>query len=190
MDYNSQIFKLFDTAITYTLCFAFVTGLFLIVKKVYYGKDKCENLFLNSVIPVVIVIVTIIVKFLLMSFLRTLNLYSSVEKIFAIGMVVVIIYIYVFILSLLVRLLFKGFAVNYPVNNNFFVRLLKVLHIACLIADLTIVGALFGVPIFLVLWVLQYIFANEKNPFFAFRVYSPKSYKEEEIIDVEELKEN
>ncbi|MBZ7949667.1 hypothetical protein H2260_04505 [Campylobacter sp. RM10534] len=34
-------------------------------------------------------------------------------------------------------------------------------------------------------WVLQYIFANEKNPFFVFRKYNPKSYTEEEIIDVE-----
>ncbi|EID8610610.1 hypothetical protein AB8680_001392 [Campylobacter jejuni] len=70
-------------------------------------------------------------------------------------------------------------------NNNFLTRLLKVLHIACLVADLTIIGAFFGIPIFLALWILQYVFANEKNPFFVFRKYNPKPYQEEDIIDVE-----
>ncbi|MCH3816287.1 hypothetical protein LZB41_01095 [Campylobacter jejuni] len=33
--------------------------------------------------------------------------------------------------------------------------------------------------------IFQYIFANEKNPFFVFKKYNPKPYQEEDIIDVE-----
>lgn len=65
------------------------------------------------------------------------------------------------------------------------IRVLRVLFILSFIADLTIIGLFVGIPLFLILWGIQYIIYNEKNPFFVFRKYNPKPYQEEDIIDVE-----
>ncbi|EAI1303062.1 hypothetical protein EUB29_05210 [Campylobacter coli] len=62
-----------------------------------------------------------------------------------------------------------------------FIRALRVPFIA----DLTIIGLFVGIPLFLILWGIQYIIYGEKNPFFVFKKYNPKPYQEEDIIDVE-----
>ncbi|HEE9620129.1 TPA: hypothetical protein R8E66_001223 [Campylobacter coli] len=62
-----------------------------------------------------------------------------------------------------------------------FIRALRVLFILSFIADLTIIGLFVGIPLFLILWGIQYIIYGEKNPFFVFA----KPYQEEDIIDVE-----
>ncbi|EOA0665813.1 hypothetical protein ACHJZ8_000859 [Campylobacter coli] len=62
-----------------------------------------------------------------------------------------------------------------------FIRALRVPFIA----DLTIIGLFVGVPLFLILWGIQYIIYGEKNPFFVFAKHNPKPYQEEDIIDVE-----
>ncbi|EAI4666611.1 hypothetical protein Q2787_000547 [Campylobacter jejuni] len=66
-----------------------------------------------------------------------------------------------------------------------FIRALRVLFILSFIADLTIIGLFVGIPLFLILWGIQYIIYGEKNPFFVFAKYNPKPYQEEDIIDVE-----
>ncbi len=171
-----------DVIFTWAFCFIFIYAIFYTIKKIYYGNDKCKNFIFDSAIA--IIVITVITKILLISFLRSLNVYG-VDVILVMMGIAVGIYAYVFALTVLLRLTFKGIEVNYPVSNSSVIRLLKVLHIACLVADLTIIGAFFGIPIFLALWIFQYIFANEKNPFFVFRKYNPKSYQEEDIIDVE-----
>ncbi|EAH6360085.1 hypothetical protein CXE34_07805 [Campylobacter coli] len=65
------------------------------------------------------------------------------------------------------------------------IRVLRVLFILSFIADLTIIGLFVGIPLFLILWGIQYIIYNKKNPFFVFKKYNPKPYQEEDIIDVE-----
>ncbi|HEF9865290.1 TPA: hypothetical protein SB204_001222 [Campylobacter coli] len=62
-----------------------------------------------------------------------------------------------------------------------FIRALRVPFIA----DLTIIGLFVGIPLFLILWGIQYIIYGEKNPFFVFAKHNPKPYQEEDIIDVE-----
>lgn len=62
-----------------------------------------------------------------------------------------------------------------------FIRALRVPFIA----DLTIIGLFVGIPLFLILWEIQYIIYGEKNPFFVFAKHNPKPYQEEDIIDVE-----
>jgi hypothetical protein len=49
------------------------------------------------------------------------------------------------------------------------IRALRVLYILSFLLDLTIVGALIGIPLFLVLWAMQYIFINQANPLFVFK---------------------
>lgn len=182
--YSEQFFDFLDIILTWLFCFICVFGLFYIINKIYYDDDEYKNFIFTSIIP--IIILTIIAKIFLILSLRILRFEHTIDELIAIILSIIVgIYIYIIILTLLARLIFKGFAVNYPVNNNFLTRLLKVLHIACLVADLTIIGAFFGIPIFLALWILQYVFANEKNPFFVFRKYNPKPYQEEDIIDVE-----
>ncbi|AHK73214.1 hypothetical protein DFW56_05175 [Campylobacter coli] len=66
-----------------------------------------------------------------------------------------------------------------------FIRALRVLFILSFIADLTIIGLFVGIPLFLILWGIQYIIYGEKNPFFVFAKHNPKPYQEEDIIDVE-----
>ncbi|EOH3683470.1 hypothetical protein [Campylobacter sp. CNRCH_2014_2452] len=64
------------------------------------------------------------------------------------------------------------------------IRLLRVLFILSFIADLTIVGLFVGVPLFLILWGIQYIVYGEKNPFFVFKKdINDKKPKEE--LDIE-----
>ncbi|QCD44420.1 hypothetical protein [Campylobacter mucosalis] len=53
-------------------------------------------------------------------------------------------------------------------KNEKTIRALKVLYILSFILDLTIVGAFIGVPLFLVLWALQYIFLGKGRPFYVF----------------------
>ncbi|EDP5052477.1 TPA: hypothetical protein SFZ67_001057 [Campylobacter jejuni] len=65
-----------------------------------------------------------------------------------------------------------------------FIRALRVLFILSFIADLTIIGLFVGIPLFLILWGIQYIIYGEKNPFFVFKKYNSKPYQED-IIDVE-----
>ncbi|HEF3586501.1 TPA: hypothetical protein R9142_000738 [Campylobacter coli] len=64
-----------------------------------------------------------------------------------------------------------------------FIRALRVLFILSFIADLTIIGLFVGIPLFLILWGIQYIIYGEKNPFFVFAKHNPKPYQEEDIID-------
>lgn len=66
-----------------------------------------------------------------------------------------------------------------------FIRALRVLFILSFIADLTIIGLFVDIPLFLILWWIQYIIYGEKNPFFVFAKHNPKPYQEEDIIDVE-----
>ncbi|EOZ8029546.1 hypothetical protein ACQWQ9_000190 [Campylobacter coli] len=66
-----------------------------------------------------------------------------------------------------------------------FIRALRVLFILSFIADLTIIGLFVGIPLFLILWGIQYIIYGEKNPFFVFAKHNPKPYQKEDIIDVE-----
>ncbi|ALW01241.1 hypothetical protein FZ832_02900 [Campylobacter jejuni] len=65
-----------------------------------------------------------------------------------------------------------------------FIRALRVLFILSFIADLTIIGLFVGIPLFLILWGIQYIIYGEKNPFFVFAKHNSKPYQED-IIDVE-----
>lgn len=170
----AQLFDFLDIVFTWAFCFIFIYAIFYTIKKIYYGNNECKNFIFNSAIP--IIVATVISKNLLILFLRSLHIYGFDVILVMVGMAVGI-YAYILALTILLRLIFKGIEVDYPVRNNFLTRLLKVLHIACLLADLTIIGAFFGIPVFLALWVLQYIFANEKNPFFVFRKYDPKSYR-------------
>ncbi|KQI13687.1 hypothetical protein [Campylobacter coli] len=64
-----------------------------------------------------------------------------------------------------------------------FIRALRVLFILSFIADLTIIGLFVGIPLFLILWGIQYIIYGEKNPFFVFAKHNPKPYQKEDIID-------
>ncbi|EKI3387555.1 hypothetical protein PEZ17_001788, partial [Campylobacter coli] len=66
-----------------------------------------------------------------------------------------------------------------------FIKALRVLFILSFIADLTIIGLFVGIPLFLILWGIQYIIYGEKNPFFVFAKHNPKPYQKEDIIDVE-----
>lgn len=66
-----------------------------------------------------------------------------------------------------------------------FIKALRVLFILSFIADLTIIGLFVGIPLFLILWGIQYIIYGEKNPFFVFPKHNPKPYQKEDIIDVE-----
>lgn len=70
-----------------------------------------------------------------------------------------------------------------------FIRALRVLFILSFIADLTIIGLFVGIPLFLILWGIQYIIYGEKS-FFVFAKHNPKPYQEEDIIDVEVEDEN
>ncbi|EDO7608892.1 hypothetical protein GOH27_08695 [Campylobacter coli] len=64
------------------------------------------------------------------------------------------------------------------------IRVLRVLFILSFIADLTIIGLFVGIPLFLILWGIQYIIYNEKNPFFVFKKdINDKKSKEE--LDIE-----
>ncbi|HIC4155408.1 TPA: hypothetical protein ACW4YZ_001896 [Campylobacter jejuni] len=65
------------------------------------------------------------------------------------------------------------------------IRVLRVLFILSFITDLTIIGLFVGIPLFLILWGIQYIIYGEKNPFFVFAKHNPKPYQKEDIIDVE-----
>ncbi|HFU5761810.1 TPA: hypothetical protein ACH6IF_000620 [Campylobacter jejuni] len=65
-----------------------------------------------------------------------------------------------------------------------FIRALRVLFILSFIADLTIIVLFVVIPLFLILWGIQYIIYGEKNPFFVFVKHNSKPYQED-IIDVE-----
>ncbi|EHH1549159.1 hypothetical protein J7F82_001187, partial [Campylobacter coli] len=65
------------------------------------------------------------------------------------------------------------------------IRVLRVLFILSFIADLTIIGLFVGIPLFLILWGIQYIIYNEKNPFFVFKKdINDKKSKEEMDIEL------
>lgn len=171
--YGSYLSIILDVAFTWGFIYIYTFGLFYAIRKIY-----CSRSFIFNSIKLIIA-VTILVKSLFAAlfvlFLKNQIYYQDIAiALVSAVFVMIVAFIYICILALLARLIFKGFSVDYPVDNKFSTRLLKVLHVACLIADLTIIGAFLGVPMFLLLWVLQYIFANEKNPFFAFRVYKPK----------------
>ena len=63
-----------DTIFTWGFCFIFIYTIFYTIKKIYYGNDKCKNFIFDSAIP--IIVMTVISKILLISFLRSLNLYG------------------------------------------------------------------------------------------------------------------
>ncbi|HHY1549723.1 TPA: hypothetical protein ACV1QE_000141 [Campylobacter jejuni] len=70
------------------------------------------------------------------------------------------------------------------------IRVLRVLFILSFIADLTIIGLFVGIPLFLILWGIQYIIYNEKNPFFVFKKdindKKQKEWRDDEIYkDIE-----
>lgn len=50
------------------------------------------------------------------------------------------------------------------------IRILKALFILSFLLDLTIIGAVIGVPMFVVLWGLQYFFIGKADPFYAFSI--------------------
>lgn len=64
------------------------------------------------------------------------------------------------------------------------IRALRVLFILSFIADLTIVGLFIGIPLFLILWGIQYIVYGEKNPFFVFGKDTTDK-KSKEKLDIE-----
>ncbi|EAW7542638.1 hypothetical protein FGY22_04840, partial [Campylobacter coli] len=65
------------------------------------------------------------------------------------------------------------------------IRVLRVLFILSFIADLTIIGLFVGIPLFLILWGIQYIIYNKKNPFFVFKKdINDKKSKEEMDIEL------
>jgi len=69
-------------------------------------------------------------------------------------------------------------------KNEKTIRTLKVLFILSFILDLTIIGLIIGVPMFLVLWALQYIFLDKANPFYVFTTNKKlsKIFKDDEVI--------
>jgi hypothetical protein len=69
-------------------------------------------------------------------------------------------------------------------KNEKTIRTLKVLFILSFILDLTIIGLIAGVPMFLALWGLQYIFLDKANPFYVFTTNKKlsKIFKDDEVI--------
>lgn len=109
------LYTIIPYIIVYFLCF----GLFYIAKRIYYGKDKCKNFVFNSIIPVFVL--SIILKMLLMVSLRVLvaNNYDNADIYTYVISTILGIYAYVIVLTLLARLIFKGFVVNYPIKIIF-----------------------------------------------------------------------
>jgi hypothetical protein len=62
-------------------------------------------------------------------------------------------------------------------KNEKTIRALKVFCIISFLLDLTIIGLFFGIPLFLICWIVQYIFIGEANPFFTLRCEFEKSQK-------------
>lgn len=71
------------------------------------------------------------------------------------------------------------FLKNYLGNKNPFIadqehfpagaRIFRALFILSFIVDLTIIGLTIGIPAFIILWVAQYVFYGESNPFYVFK---------------------
>lgn len=53
-------------------------------------------------------------------------------------------------------------------KNEKTIRTLRVLFILSFLLDLTIIGLFVGIPLFLILWGLQYIFLGKSSPFYVF----------------------
>ena len=50
------------------------------------------------------------------------------------------------------------------------IRILKALFILSFLLDLTIIGAVVGIPMFIILWGLQYFFIGKADPFYVFSI--------------------
>ena len=69
-------------------------------------------------------------------------------------------------------------------KNEKTIRTLRVLFILSFLLDITVVGLLVGIPMFLVLWGLQYIFTGKSHPFYIFNTNKrlSKLFKNPETI--------
>ena len=69
-------------------------------------------------------------------------------------------------------------------KNEKTIRTLRVLFILSFLLDLTIIGLLVGIPLFLILWGLQYIFLGKSSPFYVFNTNKrlSKLFKNPETI--------
>ena len=69
-------------------------------------------------------------------------------------------------------------------KNEKTIRTLRVLFILSFLLDLTIIGAVIGIPMFFVLWALQYIVLGKTHPFYIFNTNKRlgKLFKTPEII--------
>ncbi|AQW81408.1 putative membrane protein [Campylobacter pinnipediorum subsp. pinnipediorum] len=69
-------------------------------------------------------------------------------------------------------------------RNEKLIRLFKVLYILSFILDLTIIGLLVGIPLFLVLWASQYVFFGILSPIYVFRAEKriEKIFKKKSVI--------
>lgn len=157
-----------ESGVSFLVIFIFVALIFFSIKFIYYGKEKCDNRFFNSYIPMIAF--TILIK--IFSY-RILYFYHTEPADFFWFCFCSFLFI-IFILTILAKLLFRGIPTNLPTKNTPLVRFFKVAHICFLLLDLTIAGAFIGIPAFFILWILQYIFMDEKHPFFAFKRYKPK----------------
>ena len=50
------------------------------------------------------------------------------------------------------------------------IRILKTLFIMSFLLDLAVIGAVVGIPMFIILWGLQYFFMGKANPFYVFSI--------------------
>lgn len=55
-------------------------------------------------------------------------------------------------------------------KNEKIIKILKVLFYLSFLLDLTIIGAVIGIPMFIVLWGLQYFLIGKANPFYIFSI--------------------
>ena len=69
-------------------------------------------------------------------------------------------------------------------KNEKTIRTLRVLFILSFLLDLTIIGLFVGIPLFLILWGLQYIFLGKSSPFYVFNTNKrlSKLFKNPETI--------
>ena len=141
----------------------FVAFVFYTTKFIYYGKEKCNNRFFNSYIPIILVSVLI----------RVLSegIKPGQGDLEAFFWIIGLFLFAFFTLTFLAKLIFRGIQTNSPTKNTPVIRFFKVAHIFSLLLISTIIGSVIGILAFFVLWSLQYIILGEKHPFFAFKRY-------------------
>lgn len=161
-----------DGFLVYMIAFAYWFGLFYVFKKIAFNNEisKKVHLVFSFIFSLLASLMPTTLEFALFGNFKI----PTFEDKFMVLFILLLITYYILIISLLARLIFKGFERDFiKPKNQILIRLLKTLHIICLLLDLTLTGALIGIPTFFILWIVQYIIFGERNPFFAFAKVRP-----------------